>query len=282
MPLSDFGSETSSNYSGLSGQQSNALFSGVGGYVGSQIQNGAINNAGSAITRGYNEGRDALNQGYQDATGRYKQARTDLTDQYGVARGDINPYVQDGGKARSRMMDATGLNGQQAQSAYANSVYENPLFKKQLDLAGGQMSQAYDARNANAGNMYSGAAMMAKNRGLGELSTNMASQFEDNQYKRMAGINQQGFQGSMANASLAQSHGTNLAGNEHWQGGNDMSHGSDIANLGLGYANAQAQMAAAQGRNSSSGIGSLFGAVGSLFGGPAGGAAGSALSSLFS
>lgn len=161
-----------------------------------------------------------------------EQARKALQDAETQSIGQLNPYLQSGAAANSRLSDLLGTSGNSGASGYgslttpfsASDLQNDPGYQFQLE----EGNKALDRKSAASGNYFSGSALKAAEdygQGLADTTLNQAYQRylsgNQQQYSQLAG--QAG-----VGANAATQAGNIYSGTGNAQAGADVSTGNII------------------------------------------------------
>ena len=122
-----------------------------------------------------------------------KAAQTQMN-VYNLNKKNIKPWITEGGNALTKTGDATGLNGNDAQSAYYANFQNDPFYKG--IMASGQNSIENSALARGHG--YGGNVLSDLNR----YSMDTQRQAYNDRYNQLSGISQQGLTGANALAGV--------------------------------------------------------------------------------
>lgn len=197
--------------------------------------NKGLSSLGSALSTGTGGGGSSYAPALiGGATSLYEneQARKALQDAETQSIGQLNPYLQSGAAANSRLSDLLGTSGNSGASGYgslttpftAADLQNDPGYQFQLE----EGNKALDRKSAASGNYFSGSALKAAQdygQGLADTTLNQAYQRylsgNQQQYSQLAG--QAG-----VGANAATQAGNIYSGTGNAQAGADISTGNII------------------------------------------------------
>lgn len=207
-----------------------------------QAQKGFDANQGTITGTGAGAG-EFLRQGYQGATDA------------------LTPVIGAGANARQYYADATGVNGEDARTAYMRRMMDRPEYKTANNYALQQAQQQYGNR------LGSGAFARA----MQTRQTQFAQGYVNNDLKNVEPLVKSGDQASALQAANAQQYGTNQASNT-WKTGNAfISNQNNLTNDYMQGALARGSVAAnaatTQGQIDANAFANIGNTVGRLIGG---------------
>ena len=160
-----------------------------------------------------NPGKDDINKGYKKSRNMlrsaYNEAQPMMQQGYADARSYLEPYTQ-GGEA----FDIQNRLAMGDQAAYDQYILNNPMVTGQIENALRGADRYSNARGTGAGMSGYGDLLRAR----------LATEQVGNQWNRLAGLSQQGLQGSGMASQMAQA------------------EGSDLSNFRYGYGQQQANL----------------------------------------
>lgn len=187
----------------------------IGGLMGSRGEKQAAAARAAAIQEGQRQ--------FDAQAGRAEGFVNDGTDR---AMGFVEPFARDGRRGFELYLDAIGVNGREAQSAYQDGFQTDPGFQASLDAGRAQIEHS----NMVRGRGDSGAAMKELY-GFGQRE--QLGAFRD-RLDRLSQLSSMGFQAGSAAGSLEAGRGSTLADIA-------MKRGQSAKDSAMGVGGAQAQ-----------------------------------------
>jgi len=228
-------------------------------------QQGAITDALGHAQTGFNANQSTI----RNTGGAGSQY---LDSGYSGAKDALDPMIQAGGKARDYYANATGVNGEDARSAYMKQLMSRPEYAAANNYAMQGVQQQY-------GNRLGSGALA---RSMQTRQTQFAQGAVNNDLKNVEPLVQAGNQAGALQASNAQQLGTNQAANTWKTGnafvGNQNALTNDYMQGALGRGNVAANQATTQGQLDSNAFSNIGNTVGRLIGGTNGASAFTAFS----